>query len=180
MKAASRLLAALAALIAAIALLHHFWRPRDYAPPPAASSEPAFSVGSIEPGGPRPEAPPPAQYQETAYEISEGHALFRAMNCNGCHANGGGSIGPALMDETWIYGSSPQQIHATILEGRPNGMPAFRGKLTDAQAWQLVAYVRSLALLTGSTVRPAREDHMQSQPPQSIQAPQAPVQEHPP
>ena len=67
------------------------------------------------------------------------------MNCTGCHAHGGGAIGPPLMDDSWIYGSHPDQIFATIVEGRPNGMPSFRGKLPDYEIWQLAAYVRSLS-----------------------------------
>ena len=54
-------------------------------------------------------------------------------------------MGPPLMDDQWIYGSAPANIVATILEGRPNGMPAFRGKIPDHQAMQLAAYVRSIS-----------------------------------
>ena len=69
-------------------------------------------------------------------------------------------MGPALMDATWIYGSQPQDVYATIAEGRPNGMPAFGGKIPDQQIWQLVAYVRSLSGLLRFDVRPSRDDHM--------------------
>ena len=82
--------------------------------------------------------------ERSAYEIAQGKQLFRWYNCVGCHAQGGGGIGPALMDDQWIYGSSPEAIFATIVEGRPNGMPSFRGRIPEAQVWQLVAYVRSL------------------------------------
>jgi mono/diheme cytochrome c family protein len=27
------------------------------------------------------------------------------------------------MDDKWLYGSEPENIVASILEGRPNGMP---------------------------------------------------------
>ena len=84
------------------------------------------------------------------------------QNCNGCHAAGGGAMGPALMDETWIYGSGPQNIYATIMEGRPNGMPSFRGRIPDEQAWQIVAYVRSLADMAPKDVVPARGDGIQA------------------
>ena len=43
------------------------------------------------------------------------------------------------MDDQWIYGGAPANIVATILEGRPNGMPA-QGKIPDHQAMQLAAY----------------------------------------
>ncbi len=54
-------------------------------------------------------------------------------------------MGAALMDDKWIYGHEPHAIYATIVEGRPNGMPAFGGRIPDDQVWQLVAYVRSMS-----------------------------------
>ena len=38
----------------------------------------------------------------------QGKRLFSWYNCIGCHANGGGGIGPPLMDDEWIYGSRPR------------------------------------------------------------------------
>jgi cytochrome c oxidase cbb3-type subunit 3 len=116
----------------------------------------------------------PGVYNYNAYAISEGKRLFTWYNCSGCHAHGGGDSGPALMDEKWIYGSSPSNIFATVVEGRPNGMPAFRDRLTDPQIWQLVAYVEALnGRLSRDTV-PARDDHMFTKPgEQSL--PQQPV-----
>jgi len=37
------------------------------------------------------------------------------------------------MDDEWIYGSRLEQIHQTLVEGRPNGMPAWGGKVPDEQ-----------------------------------------------
>ena len=111
-------------------------------------------------------------YDDNAWAVSEGQRWFQAFNCNGCHANGGGGMGPALMDDVWIYGFGPENIRATIIEGRPNGMPSFRGRLTEQQAWELVAYVRSLGGLLRKDVEPGRSDSMnarlapQSTPPQ--------------
>ena len=50
------------------------------------------------------------------------------------------------MDDEWIYGGRLQQIHQTIVEGRPNGMPAWGGRIPDPQIWQIAAYVRSMSL----------------------------------
>ena len=55
-------------------------------------------------------------------------------------------MGPALMDDEWIYGGRLEQIHQTLVEGRPNGMPAWGGKIPDDQLWQIAAYVRSMSL----------------------------------
>ncbi|MGI9246410.1 MAG: c-type cytochrome [Steroidobacteraceae bacterium] len=113
------------------------------------------------------------QYERNAYHIARGGTLFRSFNCNGCHGAGGGAIGPALMDDQWRYGSGIEQIHASILEGRPNGMPSWRGKLTDQQAWQLAAYVRSLSGNVSKAAAPSRHEDMQSTPPLN-QVPQEP------
>lgn len=103
-------------------------------------------------------------YQENAYAVSEGQRLFNWYNCSGCHANGGGGMGPALIDEDWIYGSAPQNIYATIMQGRPNGMPSFAGRIPNSQVWQIVAYVRSLGGLTSSNVRSSRGEEMMHNP----------------
>jgi cytochrome c oxidase cbb3-type subunit 3 len=92
------------------------------------------------------------------------------FNCVGCHAHGGGGIGPALMDGSWNYGSAPEQVHESIVQGRPNGMPAFGGKISDRQLWQLVAFVRSMSGLAPKDAAPQRSDHMSVKPPES-QAP---------
>ncbi len=99
-------------------------------------------------------------YENNAYAINEGQRLFNWYNCSGCHANGGGGIGPALIDNYWIYGNSPANIFDTIAKGRPNGMPAWGGRIPENQIWQLVAYVRSLGGLQSKLATPARADHM--------------------
>jgi cytochrome c oxidase cbb3-type subunit 3 len=50
------------------------------------------------------------------------------------------------MDDEWIYGGRLEQIHQTIVQGRPNGMPSWGGKIPDEQIWQITAYVRSMSL----------------------------------
>src|SRR5688572_14423044 len=37
------------------------------------------------------------EFELNAVALSEGQRLFSAFNCTGCHANGGGGMGPALM-----------------------------------------------------------------------------------
>jgi cytochrome c oxidase cbb3-type subunit 3 len=73
------------------------------------------------------------------------------------------------MDDVWIYGSAPENIYATIVEGRPNGMPSFRGKIPDSQIWQIVAYVRSMSGLASQGAAPARSDHMHAKPSEQSQ-----------
>ena len=54
-------------------------------------------------------------------------------------------MGPPLSDNVWIYGSQPGQVYLSIVQGRPNGMPAFSKALPPNAVWQLVSYVRSLS-----------------------------------
>lgn len=106
-----------------------------------------------------------ADFEKVAFHLSEGQRLYEQFNCVGCHANGGGDIGPPLMDDVWLYGASPEQIYASLAQGRPNGMPAYGRKLSRQQTWQLVAYVRSMSGLTPKDAAPARNDFTQSVPP---------------
>lgn len=92
-------------------------------------------------------------YDEGAHAVGRGKELFDEFNCVGCHAHGGGGIGPALIDNRWIYGGAAAQIHQSIAAGRPNGMPAFGGKIPDYEIWQLTAYVRSLSARYGKRTR---------------------------
>ena len=106
-----------------------------------------------------------AHYENNAYHITQGGRLFKWFNCTGCHASGGGGMGPNLMDSPWRYGGTIDAIHATILDGRPRGMPAFKDKLTDAQAWQLAAYVRALAGNVRKDAAPSRSEGVSGIPP---------------
>jgi cytochrome c oxidase cbb3-type subunit 3 len=103
-------------------------------------------------------------YKETAYNVSEGRTLYLMFNCVGCHANGGGAIGPAFIDTHWIYGSAPYEVASSILSGRPHGMPSYRGKLVRTQLYQLVAFVRSLGGLVRGDAPGARNDDLQGPP----------------
>jgi cytochrome c oxidase cbb3-type subunit 3 len=100
-------------------------------------------------------------YEGNAWTVAEGRRFYDAYNCAGCHAHGGGGMGPALMDTVWRYGREPAQVAASILDGRPNGMPAFRDRIPEPQVWQLVAYLRSLSGLAPQYGVSARPDHMQ-------------------
>jgi cytochrome c oxidase cbb3-type subunit III len=90
--------------------------------------------------------PRAAAYYDNAEAVNTGRILFGQFNCSGCHSNGGGGMGPSLMDDEWIYGGRLQQIHQTIVEGRPNGMPSWGGRIPDQQIWQIATYVRSMSL----------------------------------
>ena len=116
------------------------------------------------------------EYEGNAYHLSQGKKLFSWFNCAGCHGNGGGGSGPALMDDVWIYGGGIENIVATIREGRPNGMPSFRGKIPDDQIWEIAAYIRSMSGNVPSDAAPARNDDMHPGPAENRRPASPPVQ----
>lgn len=134
------------------------------------------------PGGPDAQArsmshvppQPPPGYEENAFAVAQGKRWYRWFNCNGCHANGGGGMGPALIDVTWRYGRQPGDIAETILQGRPNGMPSFAGRLNEEQLWQLTAYVRSMSGQLRADVAPSRSDALSAGEPESRRETQRP------
>jgi cytochrome c oxidase cbb3-type subunit 3 len=135
------------------------------APPPEVAFAQLVPTSDLRAGGPAAESFNLTGYEDTAYALSQGQQLYELFNCVGCHAHGGGGMGVPLIDDKWIYGSEPQQIFATIVQGRPKGMPSFRGRLTEKQVWELTAYVRSLSGMTPRQASSGREDHMRSAPP---------------
>lgn len=138
--------------------------------PPSAEQASLPQVSDLAPG-PQHKKPPsvPNPDENNSWAMAEGKRLYEAYNCVGCHAHGGGGMGPPLMDEKWIYGHSPEQVYATIVEGRPNGMPSFRGKISNDQVWEIVAYVRSLSGLTNQWAANGRDDHIKgTSPPSSV------------
>jgi cytochrome c oxidase cbb3-type subunit 3 len=141
--------------------------------PPADQTINTVQVSGLNPGANSIPTPPPSNlYEESAYAVSEGAKLYEQYNCVGCHAHGGGGIGPALMDNNWIYGGEAGNIFATIMQGRPNGMPSFRNRIPEYQAWEIAAYVRSMAGLLPKGVSPNRPDHMRVKPAESSTPPQ--------
>ena len=115
-----------------------------------------------------------ARYERNAYALAAGKRLWSWYNCSGCHANGGGGSGPALTDGVWIYGGDGRSIYETIVAGRPNGMPAFGGRIPTDQIWQLAAFVRSTAGMAPADAAPNRDDAFLTREPESFMDPQTP------
>jgi len=125
----------------------------------------AAKQGTLVPGGPlNPQPVVNNPYNSSGYDISEGQRLYNWYNCVGCHANGGGGFGPPLIKTQWIYGGEPANIFATIVEGRPNGMPSWGARIPAYQIWQIVAYVRSMNGDQPRSATPARPDALESNP----------------
>jgi cytochrome c oxidase cbb3-type subunit III len=160
-----------ACCVVALALAGCYREQRPVKAPAAASGESSHSVPA------QAGLPVHDRYEENAYAVSQGKALFRAYNCNGCHAAGGGNMGPPLMDDKWRYGSDPANIFETIANGRPNGMPAFGKHVPEDQIWMLVAYVRSMSGQLRSDVAPTRADGLQAAKPESRRKRETPKHE---
>ena len=79
---------------------------------------------------------------------SGGAGLFREK-CSSCHGPDGKGLRttgtPDFTSPSIQSGLSDQQIVDTIRHGKPGKMPAWSGKLSEAQIQDLAAYVRSLS-----------------------------------
>ena len=89
----------------------------------AASSQKPMGT-DLYAGPQRPPTPENSPFQENAWGIAEGKRLFDQFNCVGCHAHGGGGMGPALMDDEWIYGQ-PSGQHLRVDRRRTPERHAF-------------------------------------------------------
>jgi len=164
----SRYLIKLGASAGAVLLAGCNWNPHSAALPSEQPDSRGVIDSALDPGVEHSLVstdPRAAAYYNNADAVNTGKRLFQQYNCSGCHSNGGGGMGPDLMDDVWIYGGRLEQIHQTLVEGRPNGMPAWGGKVPDEQLWQLSAYVRSLSL---PQTLAARTDNTPSQTPAPV------------
>ena len=132
------------------------------------SGQPKSETGSLASNDPRAK-----EYENNAFHLAQGQRYYTWMNCNGCHAlAGGGGMGPPLSDDEWRYGGRMEDIVRTILKGRPNGMPRFEGRVTEQQAWQLAAFVRSLSAQNRQDALAGRTDDISNAEPPTLQSPQ--------
>jgi cytochrome c oxidase cbb3-type subunit 3 len=143
--AATRLLPI--ALVAFLALCADEAMSQQGTAPDADSGPAAVSVTGLFPNAVAPPPPDPigARFEGNKVAIADGGQLFDQMNCSGCHFNGGGGMGPALMSGHLRYGGQMDQVYESIAQGRPNGMPSWQFVLQPQQMWELAAYVKSLS-----------------------------------
>ncbi|PVW15823.1 cbb3-type cytochrome c oxidase N-terminal domain-containing protein [Marixanthomonas spongiae] len=79
-------------------------------------------------------------------DIAAGKTVFEA-NCVACHkVDGGGGIGPNLVDDYWILGGGIKNVFNTISEGgrAGKGMVAWKTDLKPSEMAQVASYVLSL------------------------------------
>lgn len=85
------------------------------------------------------------QFTGSAEAASAGRAAFMKYNCVGCHGGlGGGAMGPSLRDDEWKFGGTDEQILNTLHNGRPAGMPAWKGVASEEDLKNIIVYIRSM------------------------------------
>lgn len=89
--------------------------------------------------------------------LAIGQKLF-LNNCAQCHASdGGGSRGfPNLTDRDWLWGGEPNQIQASITDGRTGVMPPWGAALGEQGVKDVAHYVLSLSGSTHDSLRRQR------------------------
>lgn len=77
--------------------------------------------------------------------LAEAGNLIFEENCAACHGDdgrGGYENGaPDLGDDQWIYGRTREDIYHSVFYGRQGVMPAWEGRLTEAQIRMLALYL---------------------------------------
>lgn len=80
--------------------------------------------------------------------LADAGAVVFADNCSSCHSEDGtgdrSQGAPNLADAIWLYGNSEDEIIHTVSVGPRGVMPAWSGKLTEAQIKAVAAYVHQL------------------------------------
>ncbi len=108
--------------------------------PPAVRYDAIVSAGGMVP----PAATLTNPLADDRQSVKQGEEIFAAMNCDGCHGIGAtGWVGPSLVDGRWRYGGSDGAIFHSVYYGRPRGMPAYGGTLSDQAIWKIVTYLRA-------------------------------------
>ncbi len=91
------------------------------------------------------------QGAHNAQSTDKSAATLYQRFCQRCHgSDGGGERNAGVMGlpdfrrPTWQERRSDAQLMASILDGKGNGMPAFRGRLSQDQVRSLISLVRAL------------------------------------
>ena len=116
---------------------------------PAANSNTNTRAGNSIPAGPAATSPVPAG---TIDQIAAGRKIYEA-NCAGCHKDDGSGgameiegkrINPDDLTSDKIKKFSDEKMLGYIVNGIPDeGMPAFKGKLSEGEMRDVVRYIRA-------------------------------------
>lgn len=87
----------------------------------------------------------------TPESVAQGRRGYQRL-CSRCHGaegkgdgTGGGSVQPPdLTDDKWDYGSSDGEIFSAIHDGTSIDMEGYAARMSDADIWNVVNYLRSI------------------------------------
>ena len=90
--------------------------------------------------------------QASTESVSAGKRSYQRL-CGRCHGPEGkgdgtaatGAQPPDLTDARWDYGGSDGEIFAAIHDGTSAEMDGYTARLSDAEIWNVVNYIRTLA-----------------------------------
>ncbi len=84
-------------------------------------------------------------YLSDATSLEAGKKIF-VTACAACHAaDGGGTVGPNLVDDYWLHGGSLSDIFKSIKYGWPEkGMKSWKDDYSPVQIAQITSYIKSL------------------------------------
>ncbi len=117
------------------------------------------------------------EYSDDADIIAAGKKIFDGQ-CASCHlADGGGMIGPNLVDEYWLHGGGIQDIYTTIEVGVPEkGMISWKGVLSPEQIKEVSFYIMSIRGTTPANPKaPQGEKYVPAEVPGAVPADNTPV-----
>jgi mono/diheme cytochrome c family protein/uncharacterized membrane protein len=136
-------------------------KPKSVKPEKSQVAEPVAKADSVKPvektrvGAPldKSKSLPPVGPANAGPSIDPAIRILYAKDCAQCHdANGAGAGSRKLFPETpdftnaaWQEGRSDVQFKVSILEGKGTGMPGYAAKVSDHQARDLAAMVRTFA-----------------------------------
>ncbi len=126
-------------IIFAVGYTAHYHFIADRSPAKALSRELAAAEARYS-SGDAADAGPTTMVTE---EAAAAGATIYSTNCASCHGAAlQGGIGPNLVDEEWIHGSSPEAVYNTVMNGVvEKGMLAWGPILGAQRAGQVTAYV---------------------------------------
>jgi cytochrome c oxidase cbb3-type subunit III len=103
-------------------------------------------------------------YLSDATALEAGKKIF-VTACAACHAaDGGGLVGPNLVDEYWLHGGSISDIFKSIKYGWPEkGMKSWKDDYSPAQIAQLASYIKSLKGTKPATAKEPQGEIYQEQ-----------------
>jgi len=103
-------------------------------------------------------------YLSDALALDAGKKIF-VTACAACHAaDGGGTVGPNLVDEYWLHGGSMSDLFKSIKYGWPEkGMKSWKDDYSPAQIAQLASYIKSLKGTKPATAKEPQGEVYQEQ-----------------